>query len=520
MGSPRLALAAMTLAGSLILVDQTAVPLATPHIIQDLDGSVADSQWVLTANLLPLAAFMVVGGRLGDLFGLRRVFIVGAIGFLAATIVAVAAQDMAMLVAARVIQGTAAALMMPNSVAIVSTLFAGDRRGSALGILAGGTAFFAALGPVIGGALTGIDWRLVFALNGLLAVVTIALTLRATPPLAPGRTGGRIDIPGLITFAVGIASLVFGLAQLAQTDASPATQYGPIAAGLAVLALFVAIELRTQEPLIDLRLLRHLNFLASNVSQVIAGAIELGLGFLLPFQLLLVVGVEPAVAGLALLPASIPIILVGPLAGRAFDRFGGRWPLVVGFLVLAASGAALALGVSEASVASLTPGLLLQGIGLGIVLTVNDPVGLSSVPPEDSGQAAGAINTAEQLGGAVGIAGFLALEYRTYMDGTADRLAERGIEPTPAQMEAGKEFMLEAEQKGLRNVPEPAFLQRVADDLMAAHVDGFQLAFGASGVVALLGAVVCLALVRRGDPIGIRVRSRRSRWILASRQQD
>jgi hypothetical protein len=187
--------------------------------------------------------------------------------------------------------------------------------------------------------------------------------------------------------------------------------------------------------------------------------------------------------------------------------------------VLAASGAALAIGVADASVASLTPGLILQGIGLGIVLTVNDPVGLSSVPPADSGQAAGVINTAEQLGGALGIAGFLALEYRTYLDGTSDRLAERGIHPTPAQEEAGREFMLKAEQEGLRNVQAPEFLQRVFDDLNAAHVDGFQLAFGASGVVALLGAVVCLLLVRRGDPIGIPIRSRRSRWILASRQE-
>jgi MFS family permease len=203
----------------------------------------------------------------------------------------------------------------------------------------------------------------------------------------------------------------------------------------------------------------------------------------------------------------------------AFDRYGGRWPLVVGFLVLAASGAALAIGVADASVASLTPGLVLQGIGLGIVLTVNDPVGLSSVPPADSGQAAGVINTTEQLGGAIGIAGFLALEYRHYLNETSDRLAERGIQPTPAQEEAGREFMLKAEQEGLRNVQAPEFLQRVFDDLNAAHVDGFQLAFGASGAVALLGALVCWALVRRGDPLGVKIRSRRSRWILASRQE-
>jgi MFS family permease len=259
-----------------------------------------------------------------------------------------------------------------------------------------------------------------------------------------------------------------------------------------------------------------MNFLASNISQVLAGAIELGLGFLLPFQLLLVVGVEPAVAGLALLPASVPIILVGPLAGRAYDRFGGRWPLVAGYLVLVLSGLALAVGVSDQTAVALFPGLVLQGIGLGIVLTVNDPVGLSSVPQEKGGEAAGMINTAEQLGGAIGIAGFLALEYRYYLDRLYASLDTRGIEPTQAQIETGREYMLRAEQAGLHNVPEPGVIREVFSDITAAHVDGFQLAFGGSAIVAAVGVVVCLVLVRHGDPVGMPIRSRRSRWILAN----
>jgi EmrB/QacA subfamily drug resistance transporter len=516
-GSARITLAAMTVAGSVILVDQTAVPLATPHIIRGLGGPLADGQWILTANLLPLAAFMVLGGRLGDLFGLRRMFLAGAAGFLLATVLAAAAQDMAMLIAARLVQGTAAALMMPNSIAIVSAVFPSERRGSALGILAGGTAFFAALGPVVGGALTGIDWRLVFVLNGLLTLVVIGLTLRGTPDL-PARARARIDLPGLVLFTVGIASFVFGLSQLAERDASAASQFGPIALGVVVLAAFVVVELRTDAPLIDLRLLRRPNFLASNVSQVLAGAVELGLGFLLPFQLLLVVGVEPAVAGLALLPASLPIIFAGPLAGRAYDRFGGRWPLVVGFLILAASGVALAAGVGAQSVGALIPGLLLQGLGLGIVLTVNDPVGLGAVPAGAAGEGAGMINTAEQLGGALGVAGFLALEFNFYEDRLYDRLGNRGIDPTQAQVETGRNYLQRVEESGLHNVPEPQVLKGVLHDITAAHVDGFQLAFGASAVVGLVGAVVCFVLVRHGEPLGIRIRSRRSRWVLAGRE--
>ena len=177
----KLTLAAMTLASSMILVDQTAVPLAAPHAILDLHAAISKSQWLMTANILPLAALMVFGGRLGDLFGMRRVFLVGAVIFALATTAMGASQDIAWAIAARAVQGCGAALMMPTALAIVSAVYPDEEKGSALGILAGASAFFAALGPVLGGVLTAIDWRLVFLVNVPLAVIAIALTLKATP---------------------------------------------------------------------------------------------------------------------------------------------------------------------------------------------------------------------------------------------------------------------------------------------------------------------------------------------------
>ncbi|MGH2925273.1 MAG: MFS transporter, partial [Solirubrobacterales bacterium] len=316
----RLTLAAMTIASSMILVDQTAVPLATPDVINGLGGRIDEAQWILTANILPLAAFMVLGGRLGDLFGLRRVFLVGALVFGCSTALAGSAQDMPWMIAARAAQGTGAALMMPNAVAIVSAVFPASERGSALGILAGASAFFAALGPVLGGLLTSIDWRLVFWINVPLDIAAVALTLAATPRLsAEGSTSRTVDYPGVVSFALGVGGLVFGLSQ-GQTDGwgEPQTLV-PLTAGAALLIAFIVIEIRVANPMLEFRLFRHINFLAANLSQLLAGAIELGLGFLLPFYLLLVVGVSPAVAGIALIPATLPIILAGPLAGRAFD---------------------------------------------------------------------------------------------------------------------------------------------------------------------------------------------------------
>lgn len=516
----RLTLVAMTLSASMILVDQTAVPLATPDVIQDLDGSVADGQWILTANILPLAAFMVFGGRLGDLLGLRRVFLFGAVVFASATALAGAAQSMEWMIAARAVQGAGAALMMPTGLAIVSAVYPKERKGSALGILAGASAFFAAIGPVLGGLLTSLDWRLVFLVNVPLALATIALALRATPALAPDPNAERrIDYPGVVSFGAAIAALVFGLSQGATEGWTSTPVLGALIASAVLLVAFGFIESRVQNPMIEFRLFRHLNFLAANISQFLAGMVELGLGFLLPFYLLLVVGISPAAAGLALIPATLPIILAGPWAGKTFDRVGGRLPLALGFGILAASGIALAVAASNATVLSLIPGLALQGLGLGLVLTANDPTGLGAVPDRDQGVAAGMINTTEQLGGAVGIAGLVALEYGYYIGEVRDRLAERGIELTPEQFERGKELVIQAEQRGLNaeRASDDSQAQAILDLTRLVHIQAFEITFFATSGIALLGMIAVLILVRRTDRIEEGpVFSRRSRWIRMS----
>jgi EmrB/QacA subfamily drug resistance transporter len=513
-----LTLVAMTLASSMILVDQTSVPLASPDVVQGLGGSVNDGQWVLTANILPLAAFMVLGGRLGDLFGLRRVFLTGAVLFAVSTALASAAQSIVWIICMRAAQGSAAALMMPTAVAITSAVWPRDRRGYALGILAGGSSFFAALGPVLGGVLTSVSWRLVFLINVPLALAAIALTLAGTPDLPPDVENRRhLDWAGTGVFAVAIVALIYGLSR-GQPDGwgSPSTVI-PLAICVVAFAGFGMVERRVANPLIDFRLFRRLNFLASAISQVIAGAIELGLGYLLPFYLLIVVGVGPVTAGIALIPGTIPIILAGPLAGRAFDRLGGRVPLVAGFIVLSLSGVALGVAATGDSAVALIPGLLLQGAGLGVVLTVNDPVGMNAVDDADSGQAAGIINTAEQMGGAIGIAGLGAAQLGFYFHVFYARLATRGIKPTPAQTRNVKHFIDEAEIKGLHNVQLNPTVRYVLHDLIHTHAESFQFAFYISAGVALVGAVTSWALVRKQpQTLDHPIFGRRSRWVRAN----
>ncbi len=509
----------MTLANSMILVDQTSVPLATPDLIQDLGGSISSGPWILTANILPLAALMVLGGRLGDLLGLRRVFVAGAALFVVSSALVGFSQDVAWAIAARAAQGTGAALMMPTALAIVSSIYPQAERGRALGILAGASAFFAALGPVLGGLLTSVDWRLVFLINVPLAITTILLTLSFTPKLEPDPNAPRqIDYAGVITFGLGIGLIVFGLTEGSGNNWGNPDVVGSMAGAVALLIAFVFIERRVANPLIEFRLFRHLNFLAANISQVLAGMVELGMGFLLPWFLLLVIGISPELAGLALIPATLPIILAGPLAGRAFDRVGSRAPLVIGFLVLAASGVALALGVTEQSYPILIPGLFLQGLGLGIVLTVNDPTGLTAVPPRDQGQAAGMINTAEQMGGALGIAVLSAVLLEDYWHRLSDRLAQRGIHITPAEVDQGREFILQAEEKGRDHVVATGKIHYVLGDIINEHAAAYELTFFVAAGLALVGAVACLILVRRGDRVseGGPIFGRRSRWVYAT----
>ncbi len=514
-----LTLAAMTLANSMILVDQTSVPLATPDLIQDLGGSISSGPWILTANILPLAALMVLGGRLGDLLGLRRVFVAGAGLFVVSSALVGFSQNVPWAIAARAAQGTGAALMMPTALAIVSSIYPQAERGRALGILAGASAFFAALGPVLGGLLTSVDWRLVFLINVPLAITTILLTLSFTPKLEPDPDAPRqIDYPGVITFGIGIGLIVFGLTEGSGNNWGNPEVVGSLAGAVAFLIAFVFVERRVANPLLEFRLFRHLNFLAANISQVLAGMVELGMGFLLPWFLLLVIGISPELAGLALIPATVPIILAGPLAGRAFDRVGGRMPLVIGFLVLAASGVALALGVSEQSYPILIPGLLLQGLGLGIVLTVNDPTGLTAVPAKDQGQAAGMINTAEQMGGALGIAVLSAVLLEDYWHRLSDKLARIGIHITPAEVDQGKEFILQAEEKGRDHVVATGKIHYVLGDIINEHAAAYELTFFVAAGLSLIGAAACLILVRRGDRVseGGPVFARRSRWVYAT----
>jgi EmrB/QacA subfamily drug resistance transporter len=513
----------MTASASMILVDQTSVPLAAADVVEGVGADLGDGQWLLTANILPLAAFMVLGGRLGDMFGLRRIFLVGAIVFIGASALAGAAGTLWFLLAMRVTQGIGAALMMPTSIAIVCAVFPKEQRGRALGLLAGASAFFAALGPLIGGLLTEyVDWRAVFLVNVPLAAAAIALTLVATPPLAAEPDVDRtIDVLGLVLFAAGTVALVLGLGEGQDWGWASASTLGVLAVALVTLVAFVLVELRRTSPLIEFRLFRHLNFAAANISQFLAGMVELGLAVIMPLYLIRILFMDPGTAGLALIAATLPIIVVAPLAGRAFDAIGGRIPLAAGFAALTASSLWLAAFVERREYWILVPGLLLQGIGLGTVLTVNDPTGINSVPRKDRGQAAGVINTTEQLGGAVGIATLGAVLFGAYFHDLHELARRAGVTVSAEQLERFRNFIEKVEQVGIANVTIPPEIRRELPVATQVFAEAFQTTMFLTAGICALGIVSSLLLVRKTDRVAeMPIRGRRSRWFWMGRDPD
>lgn len=514
-------LAGMTAANAMVLVDQTAVPLTLPAIMQDFGVGSAEAQWVLNASLLMLAGLLVLGGRLGDQIGRRRVFMVGCVLFAGGSALAGLAPAFPALIAARAVQGIGGAMMLPTSVSLLSSAYSADRKGRALGTMGGIAALAGAVGPTIGGVLTTtLSWRAVFLVNVPLALFCVWVTLKALPKetRAPGV---RVDVMGAALFCVALIGVVYGFSLTQSIGLDSAAVVIPLLVSAGAIACFVLHERRAADPMLNLSLLRHKrNYLGATISQGLGGMAEMGLGVIFPLLLVLNLGMTPALAGLALIPSTLPMILLAPLTGRWYDRAGGRGPLVVGFAILAAAGVALAIGVQSMPSAgggdatsgylALLPGLLLYGIGLSIVLTANDPVTLDTIPDADEGQAAGVSATAEQAGGALGIAIVYALFHAAYVDQLHERIDASSLANlTDAQYEQLRAAIQHAEETGLRPAHfDPAYVDYLRP-AFAASQHGYVVAFLTVAAIAAVGAVVTAWLVRRPagqpsfDPAGL-----------------
>jgi EmrB/QacA subfamily drug resistance transporter len=393
--------AAAVLGSGAVFLESTVVNVALPSLARDLGLGMDGVQWVVNGYLLTLSALMLLGGALGDVYPRARVFALGSAAFGVASLAAALMPTLPLLVAARVAQGAAGALLVPNSLAMLEESFGGDERGAAIGRWAAWSAMSTAAGPFAGGwVVDALSWRWVFAFVAPVAFGAAWMALRKVPP-TPRRTERRpIDFAGAALVTVALGTLVAVLVEAPRLGMGDIRVIGGAAVGVAALAGFVAQELRSANPLLPLRLFRSRQFSAVNVTTLLVYA-ALGAVFLLLMLVLQnALGYNAFRAGLAVLPLNGVMLLVSPVAGRLAGRIGPRAPMTVGAL-LAAAGLLLLLRIStDAGYArGVLPGLLVFALGLSLLVAPLTAAVLAAVPDEFGGVASAVNNSVARVAG-------------------------------------------------------------------------------------------------------------------------
>jgi EmrB/QacA subfamily drug resistance transporter len=401
-------LALIGVAQIMVVLDATIVNIALPSAQQALSFSDESRQWVVTAYALSFGSLLLLGGRLGDLFGRRRVFIAGLTGFAAASALGGFAPSFGVLVSARGLQGAFAALLAPATLSLLTTTFTiPEERNRAFSVFGMIGASGAAVGLILGGALTEyVDWRWTMFVNLILAVPAALAAVRLLPRDAVRTSRPRIDLAGTLTASVGLFALVFGFSN-AETHGwgSPVTIAG-LAAAAALLVSFIAVERRVEHPLLPLRVVADRGRGGGFLALGIVGAGMFGVFLFLTYFMQQTLGFSPLVSGLAFLPMVAIVMPVGAIGQtRLLPRFGPR-PLVAAGMVLSAAGMLLFTGVTVDSSYALDvlPGLLTIGVGLGLIFAPAMDTATRGVDGPDAGVASALVNTGQQVGGSVGTA--------------------------------------------------------------------------------------------------------------------
>jgi EmrB/QacA subfamily drug resistance transporter len=395
-----------TISGSgMALLDATVVNIALPSIADDLGTDFRTLQWIVNAYTLTLAALILLAGALGDHFGRRRIFLLGVVWFAIASLLCGLAPTAEFLVVARALQGIGGALLTPGSLAIISSTFVATDRAKAVGAWSGLGGVAAAIGPFAGGWLVALDWRAVFLVNLPVAVLIVVVTLRHVPESLDTQSPPGLDVAGATLAAAGLAGVTYALTSLGEGGGGGAGVVGTGMVGVAALLAFVLVERRSPHPLVPLGLFADRSFSVANAVTLLVYA---GLGvffFLLVLQLQIVAGFSPLVAGTALLPVTVLMLLLSSRAGALAERIGPRLPMTVGPL-LAAIGFLLTLRIgSDASyLTDVLPAVVVLGLGLSLTVAPLTATVLNSADPRYAGTASGVNNAIARSGGLLAVA--------------------------------------------------------------------------------------------------------------------
>jgi EmrB/QacA subfamily drug resistance transporter len=396
-----------TLAGAcsglfLLMLDSTVVALALPAIRGDVDASSEGLQWVMNGYLLTIAVLVVTAGRLGDMFGRKRVFILGMVLFAAGSVVSGAAGDQLDLIVGRVLQGVGAAPMLSLSLAIVANVFPSSEQPRALGIWAAVSALALAIGPLAGGLLIELDWRVLFWINLPVAALGIAITALAAPESTDPEAGTRIDLPGLAALSTGLTAVVLALIQARAW--SDAAVVGLALAGVVLLLAFWRIERRARDPIVDFALFRNGPYFGASAAAFALVGSYWAVMFFQPQYLQDVRGHSPILSGAMILPITVPMVFISPFSGRLIARFGGRRLMTAGMLCGVAGLLVLTRVEASSPYVLVLAGYLLFGVALGLVYAPMSTAAMAAMPAEKVGIASGVLAMDRVLAGAVALA--------------------------------------------------------------------------------------------------------------------
>ncbi len=420
-----------TLAGTcmglfVLMLDSTVINVALPDIARDLDATTAGLQWVMNAYLLVLAAFVVSAGRLGDILGRRRLFLMGMAAFAGGSVVAAISNGEKALVAGRVLQGLGGSALLGLSLAIVSTVFAPGERARALGIWAGVSALALGLGPLVGGALVeAVSWRWLFWLNLPFCLLGVVLVRASTAEQRDETAARRIDVAGVVTVGLGLAAIVIALVEGKVWGWTSVATLGLFAAGLAFLLAFWLIEHRVRSPIVEFDLFRNGPYFGASAAGFCLVGCYWALMFLQPQYLQTDLGHGALAAGLLILPVTAPMIAISPLGGRLIGLFGVRRLMTVGMALGTAGLVVLAQVDASSGYGLLFPGYLLFGIALGLVYAPMSTAAMTAMPQAKAGIAAGVLAMNRVLAGAITLAAGGAL-FQAVLD---DDLHAARVEP-------------------------------------------------------------------------------------------
>lgn len=407
----RWVIAATVLGSAMVFIDGTVVNIALPAIGGEFGTGLASLQWTITAYILTLASFILIGGALGDRYGRRRVFVIGVVWFAAASLLCVVAPSATFLIAARALQGVGGALLTPGSLAIIEATFASEDRAQAIGLWSGVSGIAVAIGPFIGGYLIeAVSWRLIFLINLPLAAVVVWLAERHVPESRDEAATGRLDVAGATLASLGLGALVWGLIEGPVTGWAAPSVAGALVAGVALLGVFVVVESRRHDPMLPLSIFRSRTFSGANAMTLLVYGALGGAMFLIPLQLQQSLGYSPVEAGLALMPITLLLLLLSPRAGRLSQRLGPRLPMTLG-PVVAGAGLALLWRVEPGTsyLTAILPGIAVFGLGLSLLVAPLTATVLAAAPTRHAGLASAVNNAVARAAGLIVVAALPAI---------------------------------------------------------------------------------------------------------------